>query len=73
MRHGIHPVAGRNRILECRRHHELQEFLGQFRLLAGGGTRGNFDLQIMAFGEARRRIVVFLLFNNVVSRRGGVA
>ena len=60
-------------VLEARRYHKFEEFFRQFRLLAGGGTRGNFDLQIVALGEARRRIVVFLLFNHVVGRRGGIA
>jgi hypothetical protein len=47
----IHPVAGRDGILERRRNHKFQELLGQFRLFAGGGTRGDFHLQIVAFGK----------------------
>ncbi|MFO5897382.1 hypothetical protein ACLBTZ_33405, partial [Pseudomonas aeruginosa] len=66
-------VAGRDGVLEARRYHKFEEFFRQFRLLAGGGTRGNFDLQIVALGEARRRIDVFLLFNHVVGRRGCIA
>lgn len=60
LRHGIHPVAGRNRILECRGHHKLQEFLGQFRLLAGRSTGGDFHLQIVAFAKVGCGVVVFL-------------
>lgn len=70
--HRIHPVAGWDRILESRRNHKLEEFLRQLWLLAGSGAGGDFHLQIVTFAEVRGGVVIFLLFENVISRRGGV-
>lgn len=44
----------------------------QLRLLAGSGAGGDFHLQIVTFAEVRGGVVIFLLFENVISRRGGV-
>ena len=70
--HRIHPVAGWDRILESRRNHKLEEFLRQLRLLAGSGAGGDFHLQIVTFAKVRGGVVIFFLFENVISRRGGV-
>ncbi|CSQ00986.1 Uncharacterised protein [Shigella sonnei] len=70
--HRIHPVAGWDRILKSRINHKLEEFLRQLRLLAGSGAGGDFHLQIVTFAEVRGGVVIFLLFENVISRRGGV-
>ncbi len=42
----------------------------QLWLLAGSGAGGDFHLQ-MTFAEVRGGVVIFLLFENVISRRGG--
>ena len=44
----------------------------QLWLLAGSGAGGDFHLQIVTFAEVRGGVVIFLLFENVISRRGGV-
>ena len=44
----------------------------QLWLLAGSGAGGNFHLQIVTFAKVCGGVVIFLLFENVISRRGGV-
>ena len=69
----IHPVAGRDRILEARAGDKFHKFCSQFRMFAGSQLAGNFNLHVLAFAEVGRRIIIFFLFNDVISRRGGIA
>lgn len=62
----IYLVVGRDGVLEVRRYYKFEEFFCQFWLFVGGGMCGNFDLQIVVFGEVCCCIVVFFFFNYVV-------
>ncbi len=57
-----------------RRNHKFEEFLRQFRWLLLYWRRHAPRLLpvAMAFAEVRGGVIVLLLFNNVIRRRGGV-